>query len=303
MRIDRLIGIIMVLLQTERLGAQEIADLFGVSHRTIYRDLEAISDEGVPIRSTPGLGGGFEILPEYKAGPSADGPAALLTGLSKICGVVRDGELADALEKVRGLLPADQPRSLELNPQRMRIDLSPWTASGDVQSDRDIAEAQDRKLLSFEYVDRHGNGTAQTAEPRQLVLKDGCWYFQGCCHRRNDYRLFRLTRMANMQMSQETFPAEESARPGLDFSEAWESIPTRIKLRIHRSALDQALDFCTFEHFTPDGEEHYIVDFPFVEGDCFYGILLGFGDRCECLEPANVRAELKRRAQAIAALY
>ena len=66
MKTDRLVSIIMMLLDKERIGAQELADRFEVSPRTIYRDIETINMAGIPVRSTPGVGGGFEIMQEYK---------------------------------------------------------------------------------------------------------------------------------------------------------------------------------------------------------------------------------------------
>ena len=66
MKIDRLVSIILILLDKKRIGARELADLFEVSPRTIYRDMDAINMAGIPVRSTSGVGGGFEIMPEYK---------------------------------------------------------------------------------------------------------------------------------------------------------------------------------------------------------------------------------------------
>ena len=67
--------------------------------------------------------------------------------------------------------------------------------------------------------------------------------------------------------------------------------------------MDQVLDYCSFDHFTPDGSEHYIVRFPFIENEYYYNTLFSLGDKCECLEPVHVRAEMKRRIQNIATLY
>ena len=66
MKIDRLVSIIMILLDKKRIGAQELADMFEVSPRTIYRDIDAISMAGIPVCSISGVGGGFEIMREYK---------------------------------------------------------------------------------------------------------------------------------------------------------------------------------------------------------------------------------------------
>lgn len=62
MKIDRLVSIIMILLDKGRIGAQELADMFEVSPRTIYRDIDAINMAGIPVRSSAGVGGGFEIM-------------------------------------------------------------------------------------------------------------------------------------------------------------------------------------------------------------------------------------------------
>lgn len=66
MKVSRLVSIIMILLDKQRIGAQELANMFEVSIRTIYRDIDAINMAGIPIRSTSGVGGGFEIMKNYK---------------------------------------------------------------------------------------------------------------------------------------------------------------------------------------------------------------------------------------------
>ena len=87
MKTDRLVSIIMMLLDKERVSAQELADRFEVSPRTIYRDIETINMAGIPVRSTPGVGGGFEIMQEYKLDKnvfSAADLSAILMGLSSL---------------------------------------------------------------------------------------------------------------------------------------------------------------------------------------------------------------------------
>ena len=76
-----------------------------------------------------------------------------------------------------------------------------------------------------------------------------------------------------------------------------------VKIRIHKSILDRVLEYCAQDHFVPDGEEHYFVNFPFIENEYYYDILLGFGNRCECIEPPHIRTEMKRRICEIAAIY
>lgn len=284
MKIDRLISIIMILLDKKRVGAQELADLFEVSLRTIYRDIEAINLAGIPVRGAPGVGGGFEIMETYKMDRkvfSTDDLSALLMGLSSLSGMMRGDELVHALAKVKSFIPADKAKDIELKVNQICIDLSPWTVNSNIQPYLELIKSalQESRLLSFEYIAHHGNKTARTVEPYQLVLKSSHWYLQGYCHKRNDFRLFRLSRMSNLQMLEETFALRDYQKPALDFADIWETMQTKIKIRIHKSVMDRVLDFCSYEDFSPDDDDHYIVHFPFTENEYHYDILLSFGDK------------------------
>lgn len=308
MKIDRLVSIIMILLDKKRMGAQELADMFEVSPRTIYRDIDAINLAGIPIRSTSGVGGGFEIMPEYKIDKKVFSTAdlsAILMGLSSLSNMVRGDELVNALAKVKSFIPAEKAKDIEIKTNQICIDLSPWIGNRNIRPYLETIRTalQDCKLLSFEYTAHRGNKTVRTVEPYQLVLKSSHWYFYGYCCTRNDYRLFRLSRMSELQMEQETFVPRDYQKPILDFEEILVAMQTEVKIRIHKSILDRVLEYCTFDHFTPDGDEHYFVNFPFIENDYHYDILLSFGDKCECLEPLHIRTEIKRKIQNMAAIY
>lgn len=308
MKIDRLVSIIMILLNKERIGAQELADMFEVSPRTIYRDIDAINMAGIPIRSTSGVGGGFEIMQNYKIEKNVFSTAdlsAILMGLTSLSDMVKGDELINALAKVKSFIPADRAKDIELRANQIRIDLSAWMGNRNIQLYLEIIKTalQEGRLLSFEYVAHHGNKTTRTVEPYQLVLKNSHWYFQGYCYKRNDFRLFRLSRISNLQIKEETFIPRDFQKTSLDFEEIFENVPIRIKLRIHKSIMDRVLDYCSYEHFSPVDDEYYIVDFPFFENDYNYDILLSFGSKCECLEPLHIRTEMKRKIQDLAAIY
>lgn len=308
MKVDRLISIIMILLDKERIGAQELADMFEVSPRTIYRDIDTINMAGIPVRSTSGVGGGFEIMPEYKIDKkvfSAADLSAILMGLSSLSNLIRGEELVNALAKVRSFIPVDKTKDIELKINQIYIDFSQWVGNRNIQPFLEIIKEalQESRLLSFEYIAHHGKKTTRTVEPYQLVLKSSHWYLQGYCHIRNDFRLFKLSRISNLQIKEETFAPRDYQKPMTDFTETLEALQTKIKIRVHKSVLDRILDYCSYEDLISDGDAHYLVTFPFIENAYYYDILLSFGDKCECLEPSHIRAELKRRIHAIAALY
>ena len=308
MKIDRLISIIIILLEKERIGAQELADMFEVSPRTIYRDIDAINMAGIPVRGASGVGGGFEIMQEYKIDKKVFSTAdlsALLMGLSSLSNIVRGDELVNALAKVKSFIPADRAKDIELKANQIYIDLSPWMGNRNIQPYLEIIKTalQENKLLSFEYITHRGNKTTRSAEPYQLVLKSSHWYLQGYCHKRNDFRLFRLSRMSNLQIQEEFFTPRDYQKPQLDFTDILATMQAKIIIRIHKSVMDRVLDYCAYEHFSPDGDEHYIVSFPFIENEYYYNILFSFGDKCECIEPLHIRSEMKRRIYNIATLY
>ncbi|HCJ4447135.1 TPA: YafY family transcriptional regulator [Listeria innocua] len=308
MKVDRLMSIVLILLDKERISAQELADRFEVSLRTIYRDIDAIDLAGVPIRSTPGVGGGFEIMPAYKMDSKVFSTAdlsAILMGLSSLSNMVRGDELINALAKIKSFIPADRAKEIELKANQIYIDLSQWTGNNNIQPHVEIIKValQENKLLTFEYIAHQGNKTVRIVEPYQLVMKSSHWYLYGYCQNRNDFRLFRLSRMSGLQILEDTSTLRDFQKPQLEMEDIVAIMQIEIKIRIHQSIIDRVLDYCSYENFYPDGEEHYIVSFPFIENEYHYDILLSFGDKCECLEPLHVREKMKRRIYDIVSIY
>ncbi|EAE3609147.1 YafY family transcriptional regulator [Listeria monocytogenes] len=308
MKVDRLMSIVLILLDKERISAQELADRFEVSLRTIYRDIDAIDLAGVPIRSTPGVGGGFEIMPNYKMDSKVFSTAdlsAILMGLSSLSNMVRGDELINALAKIKSFIPADRAKEIELKANQIYIDLSQWTGNNNIQPHVEIIKValQENKLLTFEYIAHQGNKTVRIVEPYQLVMKSSHWYLYGYCQNRNDFRLFRLSRMSGLKILEDTFTLRDFRKPQLEMEDILAVMQIEIKIRIHQSIIDRVLDYCSYENFYPDGEEHYIVSFPFIENEYHYDILLSFGDKCECLEPLHIREKMKRRIYDIVSIY
>lgn len=308
MKIDRLVSIIMILLDKDRIGAKELADMFEVSTRTIYRDIDSINMAGIPVISTSGVGGGFAIMPNYKIDRkvfSTTDITSILMGLSGLSNIMRGDELVNALAKVKSFIPADKAKDIELKSNQIYIDLSPWLNNKNIQPYLETIKLaiQEKRLLSFEYTDRHGNKTLRTVEPYQLVLKHSEWYWYGFCLKRDDYRLFKISRISNLVKLSDSFVPRDYPKPQLQFNDINTTMQTEITIRIHKSIMDRALDYCAYEQFTPDGKEHYIVSFPFIENDYNYSVLLGFGDKCECLKPAHVRAVMKRKINEMASMY
>jgi predicted DNA-binding transcriptional regulator YafY len=308
MKIDRLVSIIITLLDKKRIAAKKLADMYEVSLRTIYRDIDTINMAGIPIRAVSGAGGGFEIMPQYKIDKnvfSADDLTAICTGLTGFSILMNSSETTNALVKIKSLFPPEKASEIELKANQISIDITPWfTDSTAVPIIETIKTAlTDSNLISFDYIGHFGKKTSRTVESYQLVFKANRWYLYGYCLLRNDFRLFCLSRILNIKLEKETFAVRNFPKPQLQFDYILNDRRINIKLRIHNSLMDRVLDFYAFEDFNPDGEEHFIVEFPFVENDYYYGYLLSFGNKCECLEPDNIRSELAKRANEIYMIY
>jgi len=308
MKTDRLVSIIMILLEKKRISAHILADMFEVSKRTIYRDIEAISMAGIPVSATPGTGGGIEIMRHYKIDKkvfSRDDLSALLMGLNSLPKTLRTREVEHTLAKLESLIPSEQAKEIEIKTNQILIDLTPWFEEANINHNLEIIKTaiDENRLLSFTYIDGHSKKSERTVEAYQLVLKGRSWYVQTFCHTKKDFRLFRLSRMTALTLLEEKFIPREYQKPVLDFEEAARDLQTIIKLRIHKSILDRLLEFCSFDNIKADGEEHYFVEYPFIDRDYYYDMLLSFGDKCECLEPLSVREKLKQKIQSLMQVY
>lgn len=308
MKVSRLVSIIILLMDKKRVSAKELAEMFEVSPRTIYRDIEAISIAGIPVHSTSGVGGGFEIMEKYKMDKNTfteEDLITILVGISSIPSVMKSNDFVNTQTKIRSLIPPERIESAHVQAKQMHIDFSQWLGDRNLETYLTIIKGalQKNHLLTFDYINHKGNRTKRQVEPYQLVLKNSQWYFQGYCYERKDFRLFKVARLSNLKMDESSFvPKSPPALPLLT-PEILNKRQISIKLRIHASIMERLLDYCDYNQFVREDETHYIVTFPFVENDYYYGIILSLGDKCECLEPLHVRTELKRKIASLTQLY
>lgn len=308
MKIDRLISIIMILLERKKISAAKLAEMFEVSPRTIYRDIEAIDKAGIPIITYPGVNGGIGIMEEYKIDKKLFTTAditTLLMGLGSISSTMINEEISNATAKIKGLIPNEQIRDIELKLNQINIDLTQWIGNRALQPNLEkIKKAlNETKVICFEYYDRSGKKSNRKVEPYRLVLKELNWYLQGYCDCRHDFRTFKLSRISALEILDDTFiPREFDAEP----LGSWEHIKKNIitiKLLVHESLREKMVEHCGEANIQSYGDNKLIVNFPFMEDDFGYNLLLSFGDKCECLEPSHVREEIILRIKNLLKVY
>ncbi|GKU30557.1 helix-turn-helix transcriptional regulator [Clostridium folliculivorans] len=308
MKIDRIISIIMLLLERKQISATKLAEMFEVSPRTIFRDVETISLAGIPIVASPGVNGGISIMEEYKIEKklfTVSDITSLLIGLGSIHSTMTSEEVLNTMAKIKGLVPADQIRDIELKSKQITVDHTPWIGNKDpnVNLEKIRTALSENNLISFKYSAQNGIKSERKIEPYRLVLKSLSWYLQGYCTTRNDFRTFKLSRISSLELLEETFIPREFDYKALEISNNLEKKIIQIKLLIDESIRDLIIEFCGVENIKPHGNNKFIVSFPFTEDDFSYSMILRLGDKCECLEPENVRLEIIRRVENLLNVY
>ncbi|MGL4798108.1 MAG: helix-turn-helix transcriptional regulator [Cellulosilyticaceae bacterium] len=308
MKIDRLIAIVMILLNAEKVTAPKLAEMFEVTPRTIYRDIDSIAQAGIPIVTTAGVEGGISILPSYKVDKkffSSGDIQSLLMGLSSIETTLPSTELIGIREKLKTLLPPEHTKDILLRSNQITIDLTTWMGNKKfIQTLEKLKEALNlTTLVAFDYANLQGIKTNRIIEPYQLILKESYWYLQGYCTEKRDFRTFKLSRISNLELLDKPFVLRDFTPLPLS-GKGWvdeKLIP--IQLRIDASLLEKMTELCGEDNIQPIDQHTFLATFPFVPDEMGYNLLMSFGDRCECVGPECIRQALAQHIQKLYLLY
>lgn len=308
MKFERMIAIVMLLLQRDKISGKELAEQFEVSLRTIYRDIDAINSAGIPIVAVSGVGGGISIMEKYKIDKgifTTNDITVMLRGLGIISGTLSGVESVNTLAKLKCFIPEEQISEINMKINQIMFDLSSWQGSNDSQSTLGLIKSalENNLLITLTYFGHRGKEENISVEPHRLVFKGTGWYLQGYSVEKQDFRLFKLKRITAVQVSAETFLSRTAPHPFSDFTDTMRNKMFIIKLLIEKTALDKMLDYCTMEDITEAGDGKFLVNFNFIDDDYGYGILMSFGSQLVCLEPAYVREEMKKRLRNMMKLY
>lgn len=300
MRLQRLLGMLAVLLRQGRISAGKLAEQFEVSERTIYRDLETLEQAGVPIVTYPGVNGGIEIMDTYKLDKTvflSDDFAAILAGLQSVAGTYNQAKLNQTLAKLRTLIPEREAEHVELSGRQIYVDLKPWSMHPMLETMLAAIQKglEQSRLLTFEYTAREQAASRRVVEPHQLILKEQNWYLRGFCRERQDFRTFRLQRMREVALLEERFVPRPFSNDLDDFKEWVHPKAVYVEMIVPAYKRVALLEHCSPDTMTdlPDGTIH--LRMPFVESDIGYGVMMEMGPDCEIIGPDFVRAEFIRR--------
>ena len=300
MKIDRLIGVLSVLLQEEKTTAPELAERFEVSRRTINRDIEDLCKAGIPIRTVQGTGGGISIMDGYRMDRTiltSKDMQMILAGLRSLDSVSGSSYYGQLMEKI-------QAGSSEFisGKDSILIDLSSWYRESLAPKIETIQDGiENRHMLTFRYYAPSGESD-RIVEPYYLVFRWSSWYLWAWCCDRKDYRLFKLNRMVHVREKDTVFVCREAALPDLSDEKIF---PDGIKVKALFEAnqkwrlVEEFGPAC----FTEYGDGRLLVTVDYTDMESLVTWLMTFGDKVEVLEPKEARNEIARMANKMAMIY
>jgi predicted DNA-binding transcriptional regulator YafY len=298
-RVDRLMAYLLLFQSRGLLRAQDFAQEFEISERTVYRDIQALSEMGVPIVAMPGEG--YRLMEGYYLPPitfSAGEARALYLAISMLTGMTSPGATqtaaSTALEKIRAVLPTATLHQVEALQSVLHFYAYPRPPLNfDDKTFLTLQEAiHQRRVVHLGYHALHSNQvTERDVEPLELAFLDKVWILSGFCRLRQDTRAFRLDRIDRLSVRPEHFlPRHEVADAAVATFK-----PITIIVRFDPAIIRWVKER---QHFTFDevqsaasGDDTVMV-YQVRSWEQIESWLLSWGDKLEVIEPAEFRQRL-----------
>jgi len=299
MQINRLLELVYILLHRKSVPARELAELLGVSRRTIYRDIDTLSLAGIPIYTEKGKGGGVTLLPNSvlnKSILSEQEQNEILTALHGLSNM-RVSEAGQVLQKLSTIF-----NKTAIN--WLHVDFSDWSGLNDYFNDFKTAILEQR-IVEFDYYNSYGDKTFRHIEPIQLWFKSKTWYLKGFCLTKQSMRVYKLSRVKNLIVTDNYF-LEQDLSDTQDISASsneQEQSEILIKLRIWPEMKYRLFDDFKEEDIEEQSDGSFILTVSLPEDNWVYSFVLSFGEYAEVLEPEHLRKTIKDKVKKMSARY
>lgn len=311
--LNRLLGMIYILMNKGTVTASELAERFEVSVRTVYRDVETLSMAGIPVYTRKGKNGGISLTEQFvldKMLVTREEQTRILSALEslKVTGALREDEILLKL--------GDFFKTEPLN--WVSIDFSDWSGRREELYEQIKESILSHKVLVFDYYGQHGGMSHRESEPMQLIFKEYTWYLRAFCRTRGEMRLFKVLRMKRVRMLEESFvPRREENPPFADLTVCAPENPSAdspeketedehfgdVVMWIDRKEAYRVYDRFEEEEINvlPDG--NFRVHMKCLLDDWIYGVILSFGPSARVIGPDRVREEIKSRIDSMKKMY
>ena len=291
MKIERLIGILSILLQKDVVTAPYLAEQFEVSRRTINRDIEELSRAGIPIVTRQGANGGISIMENYRIDRTLLTNAELmdilagLRSLDSINGTNRYGQLMEKLSVGAS--------DFMTGNQSVLIDLSSWYKESLAPKIELIRSAIDncRELIFFYYAPKGESN--RSIEPDYLIFRWSSWYVWGWCKMREDFRLFKLNRMDKLQLTEKVYEKRPVPLPDLSNERIFPG-GIRVKALFEANCKWRLVEEFGTGCFEEQADGRLLFHADYTDKENLLTWLMSFREQAELLEPKDLREELQQ---------
>ncbi len=296
MKLDRLIGILTILLNNNRMTAPQLAEKFEVARRTISRDIDTLCQAGIPIVTQQGGGGGISIADGYKLDKSiltADELSSIVAALKGIGSVSEKSQIERTLDK----LSANRDTVVSLH-EPVIIDLASHYKGSLAPKIKLIKQAiLEKTMIEFDYYYEKGQ-TRRRIEPYFIIFQWMSWYVFGFCTIRQDWRLFKLARLWDLMLCDETYTQRKIPPERRDFNS---HLPDDKKVV---AVFDKAVKYQLIETYGLDcfyetEEGGLRLEIGYTNREYIISWLMSFGDKAVVIEPIDIADEIKRIAENI----
>jgi predicted DNA-binding transcriptional regulator YafY len=308
MRIERMLAITIMLLNRDRISAKEFSQKFAVSVRTVYRDIEAINLAGIPVISYQGNDGGFGIMENYRIDRQVLTLPDMFTILTALKGVntgIENIGIESVFEKIKNLVPKNKSGEMEKHFGSIAIDLMPWGfREREKTTFRTIQDSISRNLLlKIRYDSSKGETSERTIEPMTLLLMGYSWYLFAFCRLRENFRLFRLSRIREAEIMNESFSRREATYRDYVSHEQQGDSMVHLILKFSPEAKTRVLDYIREEQIEIQDDGSMIVKISYPEDEWVYSNILSYGEHVEVLSPPHIRKIIQEKTKKILSKY
>ena len=296
MQESRLFKIVYHLLDKGRATAPELSEKFEVSVRTIYRDIDALSGAGIPIYTEAGRNGGIYLMNDFvldKAVLTEEEKREILAALHSI-NSTNNIDNRQILQKLSAIFNVSSESWLE-------VDFSKWGNNGTDNAKFELLKSAiiHQRCVKITYANSYGRISERIVQPLKMSYKSMSWYLKAYCTEKQDYRIFKLTRMIEVEVLLDTF----CKKPFPELDEMSGQVYRTIVLRFAKEISYRVYDEFDNTQISTDKNGDLIVSVEMPEDEWLIGYLLSFGTQVDIIEPLYLKDIVAKQAKGIYEKY
>lgn len=304
MKTDRLLSIVIYLLNHDTVSAAKLAERFEVSKRTILRDIEQISLAGIPIKSLPGVNGGYSIMEGYKLDGrlvNDEDSSSIITALKGFISAYDNKRYNAALEKISSVLPKQKDQSIF-------VDFSAAGENKEIQEKLKIIEKaiNDKYAIKISYVNALGDTSSRHVEPIALNYRWYAWYLLAFCTLKKDYRIFKIVRISELESTQTVF-SKKHDEPTVLLEQAFQDKGRKyidITLLCKAEIKVQVCEYLGGNITETLDNGDFIMNIHLPEDErMWFAMILSFGNMVMVLEPDDLKTRIIETVENVLSLY